>query len=104
MARDRGGRDEDRRSSRGSHMAKSRSVDGREGSGRNNYGQVNKGSKSPFSGPSPMETRAQGERFGNRPNGPSLRGGSQNQSGGGEPSETVDRESMKDVRKHTGRN
>lgn len=102
MARSRD-RDEDRRSSRESHESRRKGVDGRKGSGSNNYGQQNRGSKSPFGGPSPMETCAQGERANNRPKGPSIRGGSQNQSGGGEPSEVVDEVSARDVKKHTGR-
>lgn len=84
-------------------MSRSRSVDGRKGSGSHNYGQENRGSKSPFKGPSPMETQAPGERANNRPKGPSVRGGSQNQGGGGEPSEMVDKASRDDLAKHSGR-
>ncbi|MDE2467954.1 MAG: hypothetical protein KGL35_04245 [Bradyrhizobium sp.] len=102
MAR-RDDRDEDRRTSRGSHESRRKGVDHREGSGRNNYGQQNRGGRSPFAGPSPMESCAQGERANNRPKGPSIRGGSQNQSGGGEPGDTVDGADREDVRKHTGR-
>lgn len=71
---------------------------------KGNYGQENKGSKSPFKGPSPMETRAPGERANNRPSGPSIRGGSQNQSGGGKPKDTIDKASRGDLAKHLGRN
>lgn len=70
---------------------------------KGNYGREHKGSKSPFAGASPMETSAPGERWNNRPKGPSLRGGEQAQSGGGTPAETVDRVSRGDVAKHTGR-
>lgn len=76
----------------------------RRGSGRHNFGQENRGNRSPFGGASPMETRAPGERWDNRPKGPSLRASSQNQGGGGKPSETVDAAVRKDVAKHTGRN
>lgn len=80
-----------------------KAVDGRKGSSTHNFGQENRGSKSPFKGPSPMETMAPGERANNRPKGPSIRGGSQNQTGGGTPSETVDSASQKDLAKHSGR-
>lgn len=80
-----------------------KAVDGRKGSSRHNFGQENRGSKSPFKGPSPMETRAPGERMGNVPKGPSIRSGSQNQGGGGEPSESLDKVSREDVSKHGGR-
>lgn len=69
---------------------------------KGNFGQENAGGKSPFK-PSPMETCAPGEGYGNRPKGPSLKGGSQNQSGGGEPSDSIDRVSKKDVARHSGR-
>lgn len=71
---------------------------------KGNFGQEHKGSKSPFGGASPMETAAPGEHANNRPSGPSIRGGSQNQGGGGKPSESLDRTSKNDVRKHSGRN
>lgn len=96
--------DDDRRSSRGSHEARRKGVDGRRGSGSNNYGQEHRGAKSPFKSASPMETRAPGERANNRPKGPSLRDSDANQSGGGKPSETVDRASRTDLAKHLGRN
>lgn len=80
-----------------------RSVDGRKGSSNHNFGQENRGSKSPFKGPSPMETQAPGERANNRPKGPSLGGRGANQSGGGEPCEVVDGASQKDLAKHSGR-
>ena len=70
---------------------------------KGNFGQVNKGSKSPFGGASPMEICAPGEYMSNRPKGPSLRGGSQNQSGGGEPADSIDKTSKKDVGRHSGR-
>lgn len=96
-------RDDDRRSSRGSHDTRRKGVDGRRGSSRNNFGQENRGSKSPFAGASPMETRAPGERWDNRVKGPSVRASSQNQGGGGKPSETVDAAVRRDVEAHTGR-
>lgn len=69
---------------------------------KGNYGQENSSTTNPFKSRSPMETFAQG---GGRdvPKGPSLRGGSQNQSGGGEPADAIDRESRKDVKRHSGR-
>ena len=70
---------------------------------KGNFGQENPGTKNPFKSPSPMETCAQGEGYGNQPKGPSLRGGSQNQSGGGEPMDAIDKESRKDVKRHSGR-
>jgi len=70
---------------------------------KGNYGQNRAATKDPFRNPSPNETAAQGEGYGNRPKGPSLRGGSQNQSGGGEPMDSIDRESRKDVKRHSGR-
>ncbi len=95
-------RHESRRSSHDSTEPRRKGVHPKEGSGRNNYGQENKGGKSPFTA-SPMETRAPGERWGNRPKGPSLRASSQNQSGGGKPRDTVDSADRKDVAAHTGR-
>jgi len=100
---DRKTRDDERRRSRDSDEPRRKGVHGREGSGRNNFGQEHKGGKSPMSGPSPMETAAQGERWDNRPRGPSLRDSAQNQSGGGKPADTVDRADRKDVAKHSGR-
>lgn len=79
-----------------------KSVDGRKGSGRHNFGQQNRGGKSPFK-PSPMETCAPGEHADNRPKGPSLKGGSQNQSGGGKPADTIDTADRRDVAEHSGR-
>ena len=70
---------------------------------KGNFGQENSSTKDPFKSASPMETCAQGEGYGNQPKGPSLRGGSQNQSGGGEPADSIDRESAKDVKRHSGR-
>lgn len=96
-------RHDDRRRSRSADEPHRKGVHGKEGSGRNNYGQEHKGAKSPFSSPSPMETRAPGERWDNRPKGPSLRDSNQNQSGGGKPADTVDRADRGDVAKHTGR-
>ncbi len=96
-------RHEDRRRSRSSDEPRRKGVHEREGSGRNNFGQVNRGSKSPFGSASPMETSAPGERWRNQPNGPSLRESSQNQSGGGKPRDTVDGADKRDVREHTGR-
>ncbi len=103
MAR-REARDDDRRSSRGSHEARRKGVDGREGSGRNNYGQEHRGKKSPFAGASPMEARAPGERYDNLPRGPRLGSSGANQGGGGKPSESLDSASRKDEAKHLGRN
>ncbi len=96
-------RHEDRRRSRSSDEPRRKGVHPKEGSGRNNFGQEHRGAKSPFAGPSPMETAAQGERWGNRPKGPSLRASAQNQSGGGKPRDTVDAADRKDVAAHTGR-
>lgn len=79
-----------------------KSVDGRKGKSRHNFGQQNRGSKSPFK-ESPMETCAPGEGYGNRPKGPTLKGGQQNQSGGGKPSDTVDTADRRDVARHSGR-
>lgn len=70
---------------------------------KGNFGQENPSTKNPFKSASPMETAAQGEGYGNQPKGPSLKGGSQNQSGGGEPSGSIDRESKKDVGRHDKR-
>lgn len=70
---------------------------------KGNFGQENSSTKNPFKSASPMETCAQGEGYGNQPKGPSLKGGSQNQSGGGEPGDSIDRESKKDVARHTER-
>ncbi|MDE2105362.1 MAG: hypothetical protein KGL39_49505 [Patescibacteria group bacterium] len=69
------------------------------GRAKGNFGQQNKGSKSPMSGASPMETAAPGERWKNQPKGPSIRGGR-----GLEAQPTVDKVSRADVAKHTGRN
>jgi hypothetical protein len=96
-------RNESRRASHDSSESRRKGVHPREGSGRNNFGQQNRGGKSPFAGPSPMETAAQGERWNNRPKGPSLRNSAQNQSGGGKPRDTVDGAVRKDVDAHTGR-
>ena len=96
-------RHEDRRRSRSSDEPHRKGVHAREGSGRNNFGQEHKGRKSPFGGPSPMETAAPGERWHNQPRGPSLRESNQNQSGGGKPRDTVDAADRRDVREHTGR-
>ncbi len=70
---------------------------------KGNYGQEHKGSRSPFSGASPMETAAPGEKWANQPKGPTTRTGSTNQSGGGEPRQVVDKVSRGDVAKHSGR-
>jgi hypothetical protein len=70
---------------------------------KGNFGQENAGTKDPFRNPSPMETMAQGERYKNQPTGPSVKGGSQNASGGGKPRDAIDRESKKDLKRHTGR-
>ena len=70
---------------------------------KGNFGQENSSTTNPFKSASPMETMAQGERANNVPKGPSLKGGSQNQSGGGEPSDSIDEESRKDVKRHTER-
>ena len=96
-------RHDDRRRSRSADEPHRKGVHAKEGSGRNNFGQENKGRKSPFAGSSPMETRAPGERWDNRPKGPSLRESNQNQSGGGKPADTVDRADRGDVAKHSGR-
>lgn len=80
-----------------------RKVDGRRGSGSHNYGQENRGSKSPFKSASPMETRAPGERPNNRPSGPRLGSSSVNQGGGAEPSQSLDRASGRDEAAHSGR-
>jgi hypothetical protein len=69
---------------------------------KGNFGQENASTNNPFKSRSPMETSAQGEGYGNQPKGPSVKGGSQNQSGGGEPTDTVDKESRKDEKKHYG--
>lgn len=71
---------------------------------KGNYGQEHKGSKSPFRGASPMETRAPGERYSNQPRGPRLGSSGANQGGGGKPSESLDRASRKDEAKHLGKN
>ncbi len=64
---------------------------------KGNYGQQQSGSKNPFKGASPMETMAPGCSPKDYPKGPSMRGGSQNQSGGGEPADSIDRTSRKAV-------
>jgi hypothetical protein len=70
---------------------------------KGNYGQNRAGSKNPFKGASPNETNAPGENYDNCPKGPGMRGGSQNQSGGGEPMDAIDKTSRKDVGRHSGR-
>ncbi len=65
---------------------------------KGNFGQEHKGSRSPFAGPSPMETSAPGQDR-KPPRGPSLRGGRDL-----EVQEVVDRTSRGDVAKHGGKN
>lgn len=65
---------------------------------KGNFGQEHKGSRSPFAGPSPMETAAPGQNR-PQPKGHSIRGGRDL-----EPQQVVDRASERDVAKHSGRN
>ena len=96
-------RHENRSRSRSVDEPRRKGVHASEGSGRQNFGQVSRGARSPFAGPSPMEQAAPGEHAGNVPKGPSVRKSSQNQSGGGKPRDTVDAAVRRDVEEHTGR-
>lgn len=71
---------------------------------KGNMGQQRSGAKNPFKGMSPTETCAPGCYPGEYAKGPYVRAGSQNQSGGGEPMDVVDRTSRKDVGRHSGKN
>jgi hypothetical protein len=70
---------------------------------KGNFGSNRGSTKDPFRNASPNEASAPGENYSNLPKGPTRNGGSQNQSGGGQPKDAIDRESMKDVKRHTER-
>ncbi len=65
---------------------------------KGNFGQEHKGGRSPFAGPSPMETSAPGQNR-PQPKAPSLRGGRDL-----EPQPVIDRSSRGDEAKHSGKN